>query len=53
MTSLVDTYRWKILGVGDLPRPSYPLSSLSVATVIWFCGTVALRAMENKNTDII
>jgi lipopolysaccharide transport system permease protein len=53
MTSLVDSYRWIFLGVGDLPRLSYLLISLCVATVIWFCGAVAFKAMENKIADIM
>jgi lipopolysaccharide transport system permease protein len=53
MTSLVDAYRWIFLGVGDLPRMSYLVISLFVAIVIWFCGAVAFKAMENKIADIM
>jgi lipopolysaccharide transport system permease protein len=52
LTSLVDAYRWVFLGVGDLPKPSYLVISLSVAIVIWFCGAIAFKAMENKIADI-
>jgi lipopolysaccharide transport system permease protein len=53
LTSLVDTYRWVFLGQGTLPRLSYLALSLTVAIVIWFCGAVAFRAMENKIADIM
>jgi lipopolysaccharide transport system permease protein len=53
LTSLVDAYRWLFLGAGSLPRLSYLALSLSVAIVIWFCGAVAFRAMENKIADIM
>jgi lipopolysaccharide transport system permease protein len=53
MTSLVDAYRWVFLGQGDLPKISYFLISFLVATVIWFCGAIAFRAMENKIADVM
>jgi lipopolysaccharide transport system permease protein len=53
MTSLVDAYRWVFLGQGDLPKISYFLISFLVATVIWFCGAIAFRAMENKIADVL
>jgi lipopolysaccharide transport system permease protein len=53
LTSLVDSYRWMFLGVGDLPKVSYLVISLSVAIVIWFCGAIAFKAMENKIADIL
>ncbi len=53
MTSLVDAYRWVFLGQGDLPKISYLLISFLVATVIWFCGAIAFRAMENKIADVM
>jgi lipopolysaccharide transport system permease protein len=53
MTSLVDAYRWVFLGQGDLPRISYLAISLFVAIVIWFCGAIAFRAMENKIADVM
>lgn len=52
LTSLVDSYRWVFLGVGELPGVSYLMISLSVAIVIWFCGAIAFKAMENKIADI-
>jgi len=53
LTSLVDAYRWVFLGQGNLPRLIYLVISFSVATVIWFCGAIAFRAMENKIADIM
>ncbi len=53
MTSLVDAYRWMFLGIGDLPKLGYLAISLFVAIVIWFCGAVAFKAMENKIADIM
>jgi len=53
LTSLVDAYRWVFLGQGTLPRLSYLALSLAVAIVIWFCGAVAFRAMENKIADVM
>jgi lipopolysaccharide transport system permease protein len=53
LTSLVDTYRWIFLGVGELPRISYLIISGAVAVVIWLSGAVAFRAMENKIADVM
>jgi lipopolysaccharide transport system permease protein len=53
MTSLMDAYRWVFLGQGDLPKLSFMAISLTVAVVIWFCGAVAFKAMENKIADIM
>jgi lipopolysaccharide transport system permease protein len=53
MTSLVDAYRWVFLGQGELPRISYLAISLFVAIIIWFCGAIAFRAMENKIADVM
>jgi lipopolysaccharide transport system permease protein len=52
LTSLVDAYRWVFLGRGGLPDASLLAISLSVAIVIWFCGAIAFRAMENKIADL-
>jgi lipopolysaccharide transport system permease protein len=53
LTSLVDAYRWVFLGQGDLPRVSYLLLSTVIAVIIWFCGAIAFRAMENRIADIM
>jgi lipopolysaccharide transport system permease protein len=53
LTSLIETYRWVFLGQGDLPRISYFLISFFVATIIWFCGAIAFRTMENKIADVM
>ena len=53
LTSLVEACRWVFLGQGYLPRFSYLLVSLLVAAVIWFCGAVSFRAMENKIADVM
>jgi lipopolysaccharide transport system permease protein len=53
LTSLVDAYRWVFLGQGNLPKISYLLISLVVATLIWFIGAIAFRAMENRIADVM
>lgn len=53
LTSLVQTYRWVFFGLGDLPRMSYFLISFVVATILWFCGAIAFRSMENKIADVM
>ena len=53
LTSLVDAYRWVFLGQGSLPKISYLLISLVVATLIWFIGAIAFRAMENRIADVM
>ena len=53
LTGLVDAYRWVFLGQGDLPKVGYLLISFMVALIIWFCGAIAFRAMENKIADVM
>jgi len=53
LTGLVDAYRWVFLRQGDLPRLDYLLISLIIATIIWFGGAIAFRAMENKISDVM
>jgi lipopolysaccharide transport system permease protein len=53
LTSLVDAYRWVFLGQGDLPRISYLSISIVIAVIIWLCGAIAFRAMENRIADIM
>ena len=53
LTSLVDAYRWVFLGQGSLPKFSYLSISILVATIIWLCGAIAFRAMENKIADVM
>ena len=53
LTGLVDAYRWVFLRQGDLPRLDYLSLSLVIATIIWFCGAIAFRAMENKIADVM
>ncbi len=53
LTSLVEVYRWVFLSQGDLPKISYLLISTVVAVIIWFCGAIAFRAMENRIADIM
>jgi lipopolysaccharide transport system permease protein len=53
LTGLVEAYRWIFLGLGDLPKSGYFMISFIVASIIWFCGAVAFRAMENKIADIM
>lgn len=53
LTSLVDAYRWVFLGKGDLPKIGYLSISFVIATLIWFSGAIAFRAMENKIADVM
>ena len=53
LTSLVEAYRWVFLNEGGLPHYNYLLVSLAVAIIIWFCGAVAFRSMENRVADIM
>lgn len=53
LTSLVDGFRWVFLRQGDLPKPGYLLVSFLIAVIIWFCGALAFRAMENKIADVM
>lgn len=53
LTSLVEAYRWVFLNQGSLPRLDYLLISLIVAIIIWFCGAMVFRAMENKIADVM
>jgi lipopolysaccharide transport system permease protein len=53
LTSLVDAYRWVFLGQGNLPKISYLSISILAATIIWLCGAIAFRAMENKIADVM
>ncbi len=53
LTSLVDGFRWVFLRTGDLPKLNYLLTSFLIATIIWFCGALAFRAMENKIADVL
>jgi lipopolysaccharide transport system permease protein len=53
LTGLIETYRWVFLGQGDLPQVAYLLISFIVAVLIWFCGAIAFRAMENKIADVM
>lgn len=53
LTGLVDAYRWVFLGQGDLPKVGYLLISFIVAIIIWFCGAIAFRAMENRIADVM
>jgi lipopolysaccharide transport system permease protein len=53
LTGLIEAYRWVFLGQGNLPRVGYLLISFIVAIIIWFCGAIAFRAMENKIADVM
>ena len=53
LTGLVETYRWVFLGRGDFPHVGYLLISFIVAVIIWFCGAIAFRGMENKIADVM
>ncbi len=53
LTSLVDGFRWAVLSQGDLPKPGYLLVSFFIAVIIWFCGAIAFRAMENRIADVM
>ena len=53
LTSLVDGFRWVFLRQGELPKPVYLSVSFLIAVIIWFCGALAFRAMENKIADVM
>ncbi|MEI6291270.1 MAG: ABC transporter permease [Chloroflexota bacterium] len=53
LTSLVDSFRWVFLQAGDLPRFSYMAVSFLAALIIWICGALAFRSMENKIADVM
>jgi lipopolysaccharide transport system permease protein len=53
LTGLVEAFQWVFLHQGDLPRVSYLLVSFVTAVLIWFGGTIAFRAMENKVADVM
>lgn len=53
MSSLVDAYRWVVLGQDGLLHYKYLAVSLLVAILIWLGGAIAFRAMENKIADVL
>lgn len=53
MSSLVDAYRWVVLGQNGLLHYKYLSVSLVVAIVLWLGGAIAFRAMENKIADVM
>jgi lipopolysaccharide transport system permease protein len=53
LSGLVTAFRWIFFGMGDLPRISDLSISFLVATIIWFAGAIAFRAMENKIADVM
>jgi lipopolysaccharide transport system permease protein len=53
LTSLVESFQWVFLDLGEFPRVGYLLISFVVALLIWFSGAIAFRAMENKVADVM
>ena len=53
LTSLVEAFRWVFLNESGLPHYKYLTVSFVVAIVIWLCGAIAFRAMENRIADIM
>ena len=53
MSSLVDAYRWVVLGQNGLLHYKYLSVSLVVAILLWLGGAIAFRAMENKIADVM
>lgn len=53
LTSLVDAYRWIFLHQAGFPQLSYLSISLIVAIILWICGAIAFRSMENKIADVM
>lgn len=53
LTSLIDGFRWAVLMQGDLPKPIYLLVSFLIASIVWYCGAIVFRAMENKIADVM
>lgn len=53
MTSIIDAFRWIVLGTGTLPPFSYFAVSFGVAILLWFAGALAFRQMENRIADVL
>jgi lipopolysaccharide transport system permease protein len=53
LTSLVEAFRWVLLGQGDFPKTGFLLMSFVVATLLWFAGAIAFRRMENTIADVM
>jgi lipopolysaccharide transport system permease protein len=53
LTSLVQAFRWVLLGQGELPPIPYLVISSVVACILWFAGAIAFRSMENRIADVL
>ena len=53
LTSLVEAFRWALLGQGEFPKTGFLLISFAVAALIWFTGAIAFRRMENTIADVM
>jgi ABC-type polysaccharide/polyol phosphate export permease len=53
LTSLVQAFRWVLLGQGELPESTYLIISFLVAAIFWFAGAIAFKRMENTIADVM
>jgi lipopolysaccharide transport system permease protein len=53
LTSIVQAFRWVLLGQAEIPRSGYLIISFLVAAIFWFAGTIAFRRMENTIADVM
>jgi lipopolysaccharide transport system permease protein len=52
MTSVVEGFRWSLLGAGNASRPMM-LVSIFVVLIVLFSGLVYFRRMERSFADIV
>lgn len=52
LVSLIEAFRWSVLGVGKVQWDAFGYSAAFVAVVL-LCGTIAFRAMERRFADVI
>ena len=53
LTPLVESYRWVLLGKGDLPPIGHIIVSVAIACLIWIVAAFVFRKMENKISDVL
>jgi lipopolysaccharide transport system permease protein len=53
LTSIVQAFRWVLLGQAEIPKSGYLIISFLVAAIFWFAGTIAFRRMENTIADVM
>jgi lipopolysaccharide transport system permease protein len=53
LTTLVEAYRWVLLGTGDLPPAGHFIAPVIVTVLIWIVAAFIFRKMENKISDVL